>query len=84
MDLMLQVIARAAIILVGLWVGVTVTAGTALLIHSYKRSRRFRYATVVMECPMCNGSGARSMEEVCPLCDGESALAERIPELDAG
>ena len=87
MDIVISLLGRAALILGGVWIGVTVTAGTALLVVSFKRRNEVRYATHVVECPMCDGRGAgrwREEAEVCPLCDGESALAERIPELDAG
>lgn len=79
MDIVVGLLLRAGIILLGVWVGVTITAGTALLVISFKR--RAWPVEYVIECPNCDGMGMTHeahgddrVLDACPLCDGESAL----------
>ena len=86
MDIVTGLFIRGFMLLLGIWMGVGMVAAAVIMVESWKRRNALRYATHVVECPMCEGRGAgrwRDEAEVCPLCDGESALAERIPELDA-
>lgn len=83
MDIITGVIGRGLLLIFGMWVGVTLVAGTALLVESYRRFRRGRPKSewITAECPNCGGRGVTRNTygeyDICPLCDGESSLIQR-------
>lgn len=88
MDIVVKIIASGLMVLVGLWVGVCIAAGTALIVVSIRerRWRRGMFRTVVTECPMCDSmgqvyrtddNGGRYLDP-CPLCDGEAAITAEL------
>ena len=87
MDLVVKIITSGLMVLVGAWLGVCITAGTALLVISFKRRKLPRFRDVQVGCPMCDEMGQVVMNyddarvlQPCPLCDGESSIIGQIEQ----